>query len=791
MLTSTIRPNHRTWPAWLVLLLGVVCTLMYANIVQHRLEEDGIKRFSFAADQLTLKINERLHNYSIILEGCSALFRASDTVLRQDWHNYIENLHLEKNAPGTLGIGFNQLIPKEKLLEHIAQVRAEGFSDYRVRPETHREVYTSVVYIEPFMGRNLNAFGYDTFSEPIRRAAMEKARDTGKATLTHKIALVQEEGGRTQASMIMYVPVYQKNMPTKILEQKRAALIGWASAPYRMDDLMQGILGQWQWEETIDLKIYDGNNISEASLLFESIPKASTTKQPSAFLQKRTINFNGHEWTLLFDTAYKVSPVQNSHVMTAIIIGLILTLLFSILILAIRNTTANAKRIAEALTRKIQKSETQVKKNEAFLQNLIHAMPDLIWLKDKEGVYLTCNSRFESFFGNKKQHIIGKTDYDFVDKTMADMFRENDFKAMYASTPHTNEEWITFASDGHKELLETTKMPIYDDNHTLLGILGIGHDITKRKETEEMLRKLSIALDQSPASVVITDLEANIEYVNPRFTEITGYSASEIIHQNPRVLQSGEVEKQTYIDLWEHLKRGEIWKGELLNKRKNGELYWEEARIAPVKNEQGAITHYVAIKLEITKRKEMEDQINQLAFYDSLTHLPNRRLLNDRLQQALLKSARSRLYGALMFIDLDNFKSLNDNHGHLVGDMLLADVAKRLQESIRDIDTIARFGGDEFVIILNDLHENLDTATTLASKIAEKIRLCLAELYEITLTKLEEKQSITITHKCTASIGIVLFLDHQEKQEDLLKWADHAMYQAKERGNNQIVFFHH
>ena len=669
MLTSTIRPNHRTWPAWLVLVIGIVCTLMYANIVQHRLEEDGIKRFAFASDQLTLKINERLHNYSIILEGCSALFRASDTVLRQDWHDYIENLHLEKNAPGTLGIGFNQLIPKEKLVEHIAQVRAEGFLDYRVRPETPREVYTSVVYIEPFMGKNLNAFGYDTFSEPIRRAAMEKARDTGKATLTHKIALVQEEGGRTQASMIMYVPVYQKNMPTKILEQKRAALIGWASAPYRMDDLMQGILSQWQWEEAIDLKIYDDSNISEASLLFESIPKASTTKQPSAFLQKRTINFNGHEWTLLFDTAYKVSPVQNSHVMTAIIIGLILTLLFSILILAIRNTTANAKRIAEALTRKIQKSETQVKKNEAFLQNLIHAMPDLIWLKDKEGVYLTCNSRFESFFGNKKQHIIGKTDYDFVDKTMADMFRENDFKAMYASTPHTNEEWITFASDGHKELLETTKMPIYDDNHTLLGILGIGHDITKRKE--------------------------------------------------------------------------------------------------------------------------MEEQINQLAFYDSLTHLPNRRLLNDRLQQALLKSARSRLYGALMFIDLDNFKSLNDNHGHLAGDMLLADVAKRLQESIRDIDTIARFGGDEFVIILNDLHENLDTATTLASKIAEKIRLCLAEPYEITLPTPEEQEASTITHQCTASIGIVLFLDHQEKQEDLLKWADHAMYQAKERGNNQIVFFHH
>ena len=789
MLKSNLQLNRRTWLAWLVLILGLVCTLFAAYIVEQRLIEDAKKRFSFSADQLTQKIHERLHTYEIVLEGCSALFRASDDISRQDWHDYIENLHLEQNIPGTQGIGFNQLIPKDKLLEHIAHVRAEGFLEYRIRPETPRDVYTSIVYIEPFVGKNLNAFGYDTFSEPIRRAAMEKARDTGKPALTRKITLVQEEGNtRMQAGTIMYAPVYQKNMPTKILEQRQKALIGWVSAPYRMDDLMHGILRQWN-DEMVDLKIYDGNRIEEASLLFDSVQQGSTQKHPSLFSQIRTINFHGHEWTLLFDTTYTIHPLQNSSIIMTVIIGLILTLLFFGLVLAIQNTTINAKRIADTLTKKIQKSEAQVKKNEAFLQNLIHAMPDLVWLKDKEGTYLTCNSRFESFFGSKKHEIVGKTDYDFVDKATADMFSENDFKVMYSEEMHINEEWITFAHDGHKELLETTKMPIYDDNHILLGVLGIGHDITKRKQTEEMLRKLSIALDQSPASVVITDLNANIEYVNPRFSEITGYSVEEIMHKNPRILQSGEMTKQIYADLWEHLIQGQMWKGELLNKHKNGELYWEEARIAPVKDESGKITHYVAIKLEITKRKQMEEQINQLAFYDVLTHLPNRRLLGDRLAQALLKSTRSNLYGALMFIDLDNFKPLNDHYGHLVGDILLIEVSKRLQQSIRDIDTIARFGGDEFVIILNDLHETLENATEIANTIAEKIRLSLAEPYDLTFQSSTE-ESQTIRYTCTATLGIVLFLGNQKKQEDLLKWADNAMYQAKEQGKNQIVFFH-
>ncbi|MDD2383811.1 MAG: PAS domain S-box protein [Sulfurospirillaceae bacterium] len=593
-----------------------------------------------------------------------------------------------------------------------------------------------------------------------------------------------------------------------------------------------------------------------------------------------------------------------------LIIGLLFSGLLYRLIITIRNTKSHAKRIAESLTRKIKQNESLLKQNEALLQNLIHAMPDLIWLKDTNGIYLTCNSRFESYFGKNKTVIIGKSDYDFVEKSIADTYRENDLKALHSGRVQTNEEWITFANDGHQELLETRKTPLFDENGVLLGVLGIGHDITKRKRTEETLCKLSTALEQSPASVVITDLDANIEYINPRFTEITGYSISETIHQNPRILKSGKVLDKVYSDMWEHLTKGKIWKGELHNKRKNGELYWEEARIAPIKNHEGFITHYVAIKIDITERKEsenrvktlleeqkailnshivgmvklkgkkfiwvneefatmhgyepleligketrllfpdqasydtfnkfmypvlqreetvrtelqqrhkdgtlkwynvgggklhphshesiwsfvditeqkkMEEEIHHLAFYDALTQLPNRRLLDERLKHALFQSARSGLYGALLFVDLDNFKPINDNYGHHVGDLLLIEVAKRLSKSTRDSDTIGRFGGDEFIIILNNVHKDEDSTIQLVHKIAENILLTLTEPYSISLpTEISHQKEVT--HLCTASIGIALFLNHKDKQEDILKWADAAMYQAKEQGRNKIVF---
>jgi diguanylate cyclase (GGDEF)-like protein len=253
----------------------------------------------------------------------------------------------------------------------------------------------------------------------------------------------------------------------------------------------------------------------------------------------------------------------------------------------------------------------------------------------------------------------------------------------------------------------------------------------------------------------------------------------------------------TYIDMWSKLTSGLSWHGELLNRRKNGELYWEESQISPVKNAQGRATHYVAVKTDITLRKQLEEQVQHQAFHDALTQLPNRRMLDDRLKLAMAASKRSSRFGALMFLDLDHFKVLNDLHGHHAGDALLLEVARRLKSCVREIDTVARMGGDEFVVLLGDLSDEKARSSDLAASIAEKIRTVLSAPYLLTVmgdtahdtahdAAHENKPDVEIEYCCTASIGVKLFIGQDIHQEYILNRADKAMYLAKQEGGNLV-----
>lgn len=594
-------------------------------------------------------------------------------------------------------------------------------------------------------------------------------------------------------------------------------------------------------------------------------------------------------------------------------------------------------------------------------------------------------------------------------------------------------EYRVRSLDGSIRWLFGNAMPELEEDGSVLWH-GFITDVTGRRNVDEKLRQLSTAVEQSTASVVITDLDACIEYVNPQFTRVTGYSAAEVMGKNPRILQSKQTDDKTYQELWLALTRGQSWQGELINRRKNGDIYWEEAHVSPIKNNDGKITHYVAIKTDITdrirsaekiddllreqkkmlnndlvgivtvrdrhilwanpayeemlgyqhgelagvstlctylsaqayaefgavaypviqtggvyrtrheqrrkdgstvwvdvsgemlheskgdslwgflditqrvlaenllreseahlqaiienepecikvlnargdllqmnpaglamieadsfaqvrgtpvlgviapefqeafsqmherviagesaqlefqvlglkggrrwlethavpmkerdeivhlavtrditQRKVMEDQVRQLALHDALTNLPNRRLLLDRLNQAMTKSKRSGCYGAVMYLDLDNFKTLNDTHGHSAGDLLLLEVAERLKNCVREADTVARFGGDEFVILLAELLDAKDASAAQAASVAEKVRTALQEPYVLEMDS-EGSSRVSITHRCTASIGVGLFLDHEHSLDDVLKDADLAMYRAKAEGRNVVRF---
>ena len=220
---------------------------------------------------------------------------------------------------------------------------------------------------------------------------------------------------------------------------------------------------------------------------------------------------------------------------------------------------------------------------------------------------------------------------------------------------------------------------------------------------------------------------------------------------------------------------------------RDGSLLWTEILSTAERDESGEIVGYHGISRNIDERKQMEEQIRLLAFHDSLTGLPNRRLLKDRLTQTMAASKRSNLHGALMFLDLDNFKPLNDTHGHEAGDYLLIEVANRLRGCVREMDTVARFGGDEFVVMISELESDRGRSTEQAARIAEKIRAAIAAPYLLTI-KPDGYAERRIEHRCTASLGVALFLDHEGSEDDVLKWADSAMYAAKIGGRNQIRF---
>ena len=410
-----------------------------------------------------------------------------------------------------------------------------------------------------------------------------------------------------------------------------------------------------------------------------------------------------------------------------------------------------------------------------LLHTLVQTIPDLVWLKDPDGVYLACNHRFEQLYGTPQADIVGKTDRDFVAPELADFFRAKDQQAIIQGHSNTNEELLTFASDGHQELTETTKTPMYDASGQLIGVLGIGRDITERKAAENHLALAASVFTHANEGIMITAPDGTLVEVNDAFTRITGYSREEMIGRNANMLSSGRQGAEFYAGMWQALTTTGNWAGEIWNRRKNGDIYVEQLTISAVRNAQGHIIRYAGMFADITQQKAHERRLEQIAHYDALTGLPNRVLLADRLRQAMAQSVRRAEKLVLVFIDLDGFKLINDTHGHATGDKLLIALASRMSSSLREGDTLARIGGDEFVAVLIDL----DTPST-AHPVLERMRLAAAQPFLIDGLELQ----------VSASLGVVFYPQQTEMDaEQLLRQADQAMYQAKQAGKNRYHIF--
>jgi len=292
-------------------------------------------------------------------------------------------------------------------------------------------------------------------------------------------------------------------------------------------------------------------------------------------------------------------------------------------------------------------------------------------------------------------------------------------------------------------------------------------------EAQEDLKILIKAIEQSPVSVIITDPRGIIKYVNPKFTQLMGYTAEEAVGQTPRILKGGFLTREFYKNMWETITAGKEWHGLFHNRTKAGDLVWELGSISPIRNEAGQITHFVGVKEDITEIKRLQDQMSHMAHYDQLTELPNRFLFLDRLKQLLTHSKRRDTVFAIFYMDLDDFKEVNDTQGHAVGDLLLKAVGQRLQGCVRESDTVARMGGDEFTVLLTDIRGIADV-----ERIAGMILKAISNPFRIG----DLECSIGI------SIGIAMYPYDGLDTDPLLSTADSALYEVKRSGRGGYNF---
>lgn len=726
-----------------VLALGLMITTAGALYIKSNIDGAAARDFLAHSNEVRQVIINRLHDHARILQSGAALFNASGMVTRDEWRTFNQTQKIEQQLPGIQGIGFSLLIRREELAGHIANVRSEGFPEYTVKPEGEREVYSSIIYLEPFAGRNLRAFGYDMFSEPVRRAAMERARDMDTAALSGKVVLVQETGQEVQAGTLMYVPVYHQEMPTGSVTERRAAFHGWVYSPYRMNDLMRGMLGNLLQRKAqhLFLKVFDGDPLPGNLLFDDRPPEAPKAGAGARLVWQSQIDFNGSCWTLQFSQAGNgIFSAEYVSAWFALGCGIWISFLLFALIGALLNTRAKALAMAEELTATLRGSKAE-------LNLILSSVGEAIYGVDLEGRCTFCNFACLEMLGYKDAaDLIGKDMHGECHHSLADgtsspveqsrivqAFRRGEgahaedevlwrvdgssFPAEYWSFPqrvdgkvvgavvtfvditerreaarslaesetrfrqiasaitdyiytvviednkpvrtnynsaclvvtgysadeyrHDAMLWIRivleedrplvvrqieeilsgrkavepiehriFRKDGQIRWVKNTIVLHYDARGVLVSYDGLISDITARREAEKVLEDQKKALDEH-AIVSRADAQGCITYVNDQFCEISKFSREELIGQDHRIINSGYHPKAFFVGMWRTVSEGNVWKGNIRNRAKDGTFYWVQSTVVPFMDERGRVKGYISAQTDITRSVENEESLER------------------------------------------------------------------------------------------------------------------------------------------------------------------------------------
>lgn len=422
-----------------------------------------------------------------------------------------------------------------------------------------------------------------------------------------------------------------------------------------------------------------------------------------------------------------------------------------------------------------QRAEATLRESERKMSVILESVDAYIYLKDKQGRYLFANRPVLDLFNASLAQVVGQGDERFFDAETAAKLRDNDNRVLIDGETLRREETNRSLKDGHDATYLSVKLPLRNEAGEIYALCGISTDITERKQAEQKLQLAASVFTHAREGIMITDPDGTIIEVNEAFSQITGYARAEVIGRNPRLLKSGQHSVEFYALMWRGLLENGYWYGEIWNRRKNGELLAEMQTISALRDAQGQVKQYVSLFSDITRIKEHERELEHIAHYDALTGLPNRVFLADRLHQAMAQAIRRNQKLAVVYLDLDGFKAVNDRFGHDAGDQLLITVSNRMKQTLREGDTLARIGGDEFVAVLLDLTDIEASLPMLARLLAAAAETVPWDSHLL---------------QVSASVGVTYYPQTEEADADqLIRQADQAMYQAKVSGKNRFHLF--
>lgn len=406
---------------------------------------------------------------------------------------------------------------------------------------------------------------------------------------------------------------------------------------------------------------------------------------------------------------------------------------------------------------------------------LLENTTDFVYFKDKNGRYRFCSQTLATLTGhNSWRDLVGKHDQEVFPVDTAKVYCEEELPILSKGQPLLNKIDPYYNDEGELGWINTNKWPVIDQEGNVSGLFGISRDVTQQYETEKQRKIADSVFNNINEGIIVTDPKGIVIEVNNAFCLLSGYSKDEICGSDPRFLKSGHHDSTFFKLMWDSLLRDQSWQGDIWNRRKDGAIFASKTTITAVTDNQGNVSNYIGTFSDITSQIKEHEAIEKMAYYDALTGLPNRILFKDRLGQALAQADRTKGKLAVCFLDLDKFKPVNDKFGHKAGDLLLKEIAHRLEGSIRESDTIARMGGDEFAIII----PNFTDIEELQNLMKRMLENC-SQPYKI---------SESITVQVSISIGVSFYPDHDSTGEKLLHLADQAMYKAKKEGSNQYFF---